>query len=333
MIRPHPVYRMIDERSWSAVAKFSKKPGSLGLDEVLRAFALDPRRAASYESSPFYVDASYRALQAEGRIDAAIEAVSTWASLRSLPSSTIAQITEWDRRIGVWCACQVARQSVLNAKRFLGRESSRSDDRPLRCIVAAEGWALGEVEDVDLLRAVDLANDSFSYAATAACELSGKGGRAQDKLNARDFRRYVEAKASWEAAKSAASCGELAKSQTIQTTSDYVAQSSADSIGYVEALEDDSHRRYAAYRAEAFRASLAALERFVPVISKACLEFAELKEHARTLEEWLEEVDAYSHLPSRGAKGRAALPWASALLGAAAGASVARLSAMRRPPR
>jgi hypothetical protein len=41
----------------------------------------------------------------------------------------------WDRRFGVWCACQVAREAL--------RYIPRSEPRPLRAIKTAEAWVRG----------------------------------------------------------------------------------------------------------------------------------------------------------------------------------------------
>ena len=64
-----------------------------------------------------------------------------------------------DHRLGVWCACQVAREAL--------RYVPSGERRPLRAIEAAEGWVRGETSIKDVQSASSAAA-SASYASSAS---------------------------------------------------------------------------------------------------------------------------------------------------------------------
>jgi len=147
-MKMHSYYTEIPQRSFEAIVKNGY------LSEVLMALLVDPLEAEDVaESIKDRTDAAIK-LEANGYIVSAPIGLadfqnlpskdafeklkitlSQWVMTTKRASGALRELTMWDRRFGVWCACQVAREAL----RFI----PRSEPRPLRAIKTAEAWVRG----------------------------------------------------------------------------------------------------------------------------------------------------------------------------------------------
>ena len=171
----HNVFTEIDARSYAAIVKKGY------LSEVLLALLVDPLEAEDVAESIDTRRFSSILLQANGRV---VSAPIRLEDFQSLPSkdafeklkitlyqrvmksgraeSALSQITEWSQRIGVWCACAVAREAL--------RYVPEGDQRPLRAIEMAELWAVGKAT-INEVKAASY--DAYNTYASAPRRLAG----------------------------------------------------------------------------------------------------------------------------------------------------------------
>jgi hypothetical protein len=75
-------------------------------------------------------------------VDIALQVAAQWTMRQKESPTAIWHIVEWDHRVGVWCACQVAREAL----RFVPKD----EERPRIAIEIAERWVAGDatIEEV-----------------------------------------------------------------------------------------------------------------------------------------------------------------------------------------
>jgi hypothetical protein len=164
----HSYYTEIPQRSFDAIVKNGY------LIEVLVALLVDPLEAEDVSDSIESRTSTAIKLEVNDRVfSAPIEladfqnlpskdafeklkiTLSQWAMTTDGANDALRELTMWDRRFGVWCACAVAREAL----RFV----PKGEERPLLAIETTEAWVLGRAALEDVRRA---ANDA--YAADAA---------------------------------------------------------------------------------------------------------------------------------------------------------------------
>jgi hypothetical protein len=144
----HSYYTEIPLRSFDAIVKNGY------LSEVLMALLVDPLEAEDVADSvksrtmtAIYLEvnghtvsapiglADFQNLPSKDAFEKLKITLSQWVMTTKRASGALRELTMWDRRFGVWCACQVAREAL----RFI----PRSEPRPLRAIKTAEAWVRG----------------------------------------------------------------------------------------------------------------------------------------------------------------------------------------------
>lgn len=324
----HPQYPMIFQRSWDAVMRFVVK-GPASLDHVLRAMRLRPERAKSYEELPFMLDTRYENFASEGRAASAIEAVSIWAKRRWSATSTLAEIAEWNRQLGVWCAARVASAALPYAKRFVGDRPSRLDDRPRICVSVVESWALGDADDRSVLEAKKGSEATSDEAAIVIAMIRKKVDGDLDRLRSGNFENFAKANASFFAASSAFHLAGLVFSRSPESAADGVVTFAAESIAHASASKK-TFSSESDYRRDVFVTASKTADDFRLSISEACIDYLNETENKKTDEDWMAVVDPYSHVPSRGVSSSRARSAVSILAGAAAGAAGMLVISRRR---
>jgi hypothetical protein len=104
---------------------------------------------------------------------------SDWARSQTNASVVLRTISAWSLRLAVLLACRVAREAL--------RYVPDDEHRPIRAIKAAEGWARGEVSEMECGRAAADAVDAASttvYAATSAASAAYAAVYAADDATA-----------------------------------------------------------------------------------------------------------------------------------------------------
>lgn len=139
----HPIYTMIPQRSFDAYVKRGD------IVEVMCALIVDPNQAYAMAREYGVRDTPHSLSDFEkaggsDAVETALLAASIWTMQQGSADTAISDIVYWDRRVAVWCACQVAR-TVL---RFI----PAGEDKSLRAIITAEAWVDGRA-DISQVRA------------------------------------------------------------------------------------------------------------------------------------------------------------------------------------
>ena len=171
----HPIYTEIPQRSYNALVRKGT------LEEVLLALITDPlaaedlaatiRREAGIRleivpahsgSSPYPAPVSAKEFASAGAnaLSAWRITVAQWVCTQSEAQDALSALAEYDRRLGVWYACQVARQVL----RYVDDRRQRSRT----AIETAESWVRGEVTNAQVRRDGDAA--AYAYAADHAAD-------------------------------------------------------------------------------------------------------------------------------------------------------------------
>lgn len=105
----HPVFTLVPLRSYSAYVKGDPP----ALDELMCALMVDPLEAedtvAEMGMEMPHALADFSSL---GRrpYTAALQTIAQWAEAQTDAAFAMRMVTLYDRRLGVWCACQLARE-------------------------------------------------------------------------------------------------------------------------------------------------------------------------------------------------------------------------------
>jgi len=217
----HSYYTEIPERSYAAIVKNGY------LSEVLVALLVDPLEAEDVAesiksrtgttiklevnervfSAPIEL-ADFQGLPSKDAFEKLKITLSQWAMTTGRADDALRVLTMWDRRFGVWCACQVAREAL----RFVPKD----EQRPLRAIETAEAWVVGKATTDDVRSASAAAADAYAYAAYAATYGAAYAvAAADDAASAARFAAYRAADAAGASASAAANVSELAHLCTI----------------------------------------------------------------------------------------------------------------------
>ncbi len=152
----HPKFTRIPQRSYKAFVPGRK----VELDALLAALAVDPLEAED-AFKLFGVGGIPHSLEnfadrGRGAYRQALETISQWVTSRRSADSAIREIAQYDRRLGVWCAAQLAR-TVLRAV-------PKGEGRPLIAVETAERWVIGEAT-------AQQCRDAASSSAAAAADM------------------------------------------------------------------------------------------------------------------------------------------------------------------
>lgn len=171
----HPVFTEVPQRSYNAIV------GNGWLSEVLLALVVDPleaedlaatiRRGAGIRldivpahsgSKPYPAPVTVADFASAGAnvLSTWRITVAQWVRTQSEAQDALSALVEYDRRIGVWCACQVARQVL----RYVDDRRQRSRT----AIETAESWVRGEVTNAQVRRDGDAA--AYAYAGDHAAD-------------------------------------------------------------------------------------------------------------------------------------------------------------------
>ncbi len=136
-MKMHKTFTRIPQRSYNAFVGRRKQT----LDAVLAALAVDPLEAED-AFKMFGVKETKHSLEHFAGVSrlafvSALETISQWVKTVDVTVVAIYVVAEYDARLGTWCACQVARESL----RFVPEGRSRASD----AIKCAEGWVRGSV--------------------------------------------------------------------------------------------------------------------------------------------------------------------------------------------
>jgi hypothetical protein len=152
----HWTYKLIPQRSFDAYVRRGT------LDEVMCALIVDPDEA--YDAAQEYGTrntphslSAFSDLRGMNGVEMALRTVSEWTMQQEDAERTVWQIVDWDRRVGVWCVCQLARTAL----KYIPQEESR----PRLAIEAAEKWLIGTADTADVRSAAAAAS---TYAADFA---------------------------------------------------------------------------------------------------------------------------------------------------------------------
>lgn len=109
--RTHEIYTHIDERSYTAFVE------SGSLDEVLCAFVVDPDEAEDvakrYGVSGTPHSLSFLWTQSASFFDAALQTIAQWVMAQPDAEVALEGVASWERLLGIWCACAVAKEALL----------------------------------------------------------------------------------------------------------------------------------------------------------------------------------------------------------------------------
>lgn len=137
----HPIYTMIPERSWRAVMSAAGRQDDstrpLSLSMVMAALAVDPDEAADMAEAgrlPF-LKTNFDTFARDGRIVPMLQTIAQWTMQQADAGDAVEVIMRWNAKLGVWCACKVAREALPMVP---ARMSS-----PLRLLDALEAWVVG----------------------------------------------------------------------------------------------------------------------------------------------------------------------------------------------
>lgn len=133
----HWTYKLIPQRSFDAYVRRGT------LDEVMCALLVDPDEA--YDAAQEYGTrntphslSAFSDLRGMNGVEMALQTVSEWTTQQEDAERTVWQIVDWDRRVGIWCVCQLARTAL----KYIPQE----ENRPRLAIEAAEHWVAGRVD-------------------------------------------------------------------------------------------------------------------------------------------------------------------------------------------
>ncbi len=188
-MRMHPTFTRVHQRSYDVFVG----EGEASLEDLLTAFSVDPMEAedAFEQFHPRELRRDLQQFASVSRVSFAwaIETVSQWASVQKSADDALQSIVSYSKELGVWCACQVARDSLRNAR---GRESG-----PLLAIVAAERWVAGQGSEKNCVDAaaeaewransigVSQMRDCLLSASSAAYAASGRFAKDSAKESVR----------------------------------------------------------------------------------------------------------------------------------------------------
>jgi hypothetical protein len=175
--------------------------GAATLEQVLCAAIVDPANAED-ASEEYGVEGTPHSLRdfwewrgATG-IDLALQIAAQWTMQQKKADAAIRQIITWDRRVGVWCACQVAREAL----RFV----PEGEVRPRIAVETAERWVVGDATIEEVRAARDAARAAIAAAAYVTAYAATAATSAADAANAAAYLADAAADA---AAYSAATAG------------------------------------------------------------------------------------------------------------------------------
>lgn len=143
----NPIYPSIPQRSFAAYVAYGT------LDEILCALIVEPLEAMD-AAKEFGVAGTPHSLEdfrnlGRSAVRLCLETAATWVSLHADPREALVSIADWDRSVGTWCACQVARTALPFVPKY--GDYSRFEV----AINAAEKWIVGSVGSNELERAAD----------------------------------------------------------------------------------------------------------------------------------------------------------------------------------
>lgn len=148
-------YTLIHPKSFKAYVRRGT------LREVLCALIVQPEEAEDiaeeygFSATPHAMK-DFELAGGSKAVSAALQTIAEWTMRQSGADVAIVQITQWNRRLGVWCACQTS-------KMLLGEVSS--DVEPFKELISLiEGWVVGRVGRLDLQVAASRFNEStYNY--------------------------------------------------------------------------------------------------------------------------------------------------------------------------
>lgn len=152
----HPFYTEVPQRSYEAYVG----EGRPQLEELLCAFVVDPDEAvdAAEQYGVRRTPHSLKTIRSmgSGAIDAAMLTISQWVSKQAGAGRAISQIGNYDRRLGIWCACSLESE-VVNLLSSSGRQSGKRVIRRLR------GWSKDAVSSSAVWDAVIEFRSDYQY--------------------------------------------------------------------------------------------------------------------------------------------------------------------------
>lgn len=159
----HPVFTLVPLRSYSAYVK-SDPPA---LDELMCALMVDPLEAedAAAESGMEmpHALANFASL---GRrpYTAALQTIAQWVEEQEEARPALRGLMKYNNKLGTWCACQLARASLLYV--------SADEPRPRAIIELTESWLYGKstLEDVRRYANRSMSGPSVTVADMAAVD-------------------------------------------------------------------------------------------------------------------------------------------------------------------
>jgi len=164
-MKTHPYFTEIPQRSFDAIVKNGY------LSEVLVALLVDPleaddvaesiyrktetaiRLSANYHIFSATIElADFQGLPSKDAFEKLKITISQWVMTTNRADDALRVLAMWDRRFGVWCACQVARDAL----RFV----PSGEQRQLRAIEATEAWVNGKATLDEVRSSGTAANDA-----------------------------------------------------------------------------------------------------------------------------------------------------------------------------
>jgi hypothetical protein len=183
----HPIYTAVPMRSVRAYAK--REP--VTLEAVLCAAIVDPANAEDafeeygISGTPHSLRDFWEWRGATG-IDLALQIAAQWTMQQKRAGAAIRKIITWDRLVGVWCACQIAREAL--------RFAPEDEARPRIAIETTERWVVGDATIEEVRAAADAAFAAAADAADAAA-FAADAAAAADAADAAAFAAYAAATA------------------------------------------------------------------------------------------------------------------------------------------
>jgi hypothetical protein len=187
----HPIYTAVPLRSVRAYAK--REP--VTLEAVLCAAIVDPENAedAFEEYGASGTPHSLRDFldwRGDLGVDIALQVAAQWTIQQKEARTVIEQIIAWDHRVGVWCACQVAREAL----RFVPED----EERPRIAIEATERWVIGDAT-IDEVRSATAAAET-AYVAAYTDYVNAADDASADAASAYAAAAFAAAAAAYTAA-------------------------------------------------------------------------------------------------------------------------------------
>ncbi len=133
-MKMHKTFTRVPQRSYDAFVGRRRAT----LDALLAAFSVEPLEAedALREHEINGIPKSLEYFASLGRLSfvSALETISQWALAQKDGYKALEAIISYDRRLGVWCACQVAKQTLPLIP--------SDEQRPAWAVEAAEQWVI-----------------------------------------------------------------------------------------------------------------------------------------------------------------------------------------------